>query len=318
MEQKTLRLGAAIVILAVVIRLVSNGFFAAAVNKLIRPETACVLLFLETGRVVRPQAATTPQTEPEATQPQKTAATFSEEDAALVQVNSVCGYEVDLGAMLTAPLDLSLRGEEPTVLILHSHATESYTPTETYQESSPYRTLDEGYNVVSVGAHLAQILEENGVRVIHDKTLHDHPSYSDAYGWARETIAGYLEQYPSIRLVLDIHRDSVEGADGKQLRYTAQVPQGTAARVMMVVGTDASGLSHPDWQENMALAVKLHAQLEKEAPGITRPISFRSQRFNQDQSPGAMLLEMGSAGNTRQEALLAAEITAHAILTLSD
>ena len=316
MEQKTLRLGAVMVIAATVIRLVSSGFFSSAMKSLIKPETACVLMFLETGRVVRPQTPTL-QTEPEVTQPPKAAATFSEADAALVQVNSVCGYDVDLETMLTAPLSLSLAASEPTVLIVHSHGTESYTQTESYRESSPYRTLEEDYNVVSVGAHLAQILEENGVQVIHDKTMHDHPSYSDAYGNSRQAIAHYLAEYPSIQLVLDIHRDSVESADGSQLRYTAQVPQGTAARVMMVVGTDAGGLSHPTWQENMALAVKLHAQLEKNAPGITRPISFRSQRFNQDQSPGAMLLEIGSAGNTRQEALLAAEITAQAILDLS-
>ena len=86
---------------------------------------------------------------------------------------------------------------------------------------------------------------------------------------------------------------------------------------MMVVGTDASGLAHPNWQSNMALAVKLHAQLEKTVPGICRPISFRSQRFNQDQSAGAMLLEIGSAGNTRQEALLAAEVLADSIGALA-
>ena len=259
-------------------------------------------MFMQTGRVVKPLALSR-ETVPEETAPPPEKASFSPEDADLVQVNSLCGYDVDLQAMLAAPLSLPLKTGEPTVLILHSHATESYTKTEDYQESTAYRTLDEDYNMVSVGAEIARILEEGGVTVLHDTALHDHPSYSDAYGNSRRSIAAYLQEYPSIRLVLDIHRDAVEGSGGKQLGYTAQVEDETAARVMLVVGSDASGAEHPDWAENMALAVKLHAQLEKTAPGICRPISFRSQRFNQDQSPGAMLVEIGTAGNTRQEAL---------------
>ena len=74
---------------------------------------------------------------------------------------------------------------------------------------------------------------------------------------------------------------------------------------------------HPKWQENMSLAVKLHAQLEKTCPGICRPISLRSQRFNQDLSTGALSIEVGAAGNTRQEALGGAEILAQAIIALS-
>ena len=147
--------------------------------------------------------------------------------------------------------------------------------------------------------------------------MHDSPSYSSSYSNARKSIRAYLEKYPSIRMVLDIHRDSVENSDGEQLRFTAQKDGQTAAQLMMVVGTDANGLSHPDWPENMSLAVKLHAQLEKNCPGICRPISFRSQRFNQDLSTGAMLIEVGSAGNTRAEALLAAQILGQAILELS-
>jgi len=243
--------------------------------------------------------------------------TLDPEDAQLVEVNSACGYQVDLQAMLEMPLSWDLTQDGPAVLILHSHGTESYTKTEEYQESSDYRTLDLGYNVVSVGEQIAQVLEAGGVQVLHDKTLHDYPSYADSYNHARQAIEKYLAQYPSIRMVLDIHRDSVEDKSGQQIAYTVQAEDGTAAQVMMVVGTDASGLNHPNWRENMALAVKLHAQLEKMAPGVCRPISFRSQRFNQDLSSGAMLIEVGAAGNTRQEALLAAELTAQAILSLA-
>ena len=113
--------------------------------------------------------------------------------------------------------------------------------------------------------------------------------------------------------MLDIHRDAVEASDGEQLGFTV----GSAAQLMLVVGTDASGLSHPGWPENMSLAVKLHAQLEKNTPGICRPISFRSQRFNQDLSPGALIVEVGAAGNTRQEALEAVELLGQAVIDLA-
>lgn len=317
LEQNTLRLGAAIVLAAIVLRLVSNGALAPIGQLLVKPETVRLLMFIETGKAMQPVTASQ-ETVPTETVPPPEKASFSAQDAELVQVNSVCGYDVDLQAMLEAPLSLPLRSEEPTVLILHSHATESYTKTEDYEESTAYRTLDEDYNMVSIGQEIAGVLEEGGIKVLHDKSLHDHPSYTDAYGNSRRSIATYLEEYPSIRLVLDIHRDAVEGSGGKQLGYTIELEEETAARVMLVVGSDASGATHPDWEDNMSLAVKLHAQLERTAPGICRPISFRSQRFNQDQSPGAVLLEVGSAGNTRQEALAAARITAQAILAMAE
>lgn len=332
LEKRSLQVGAVAVVCAILLRMSSGGFLGGVVEALTSPEAVAAILYLETGRVVRltqPQPSTEP-TEPsvteqlqpnqEPTQPQQeepAQAVFAEDDAALVEVNSVCGYDADLPTLLKHPLSWDLTQEEPTVLILHTHGTESYTKTEDYVESSSYRTLDEGYNVVSVGNALAQTLEAGGIKVVHDTTLHDYPSYSDSYNHARDYIEKYLEQYPSISLVLDIHRDAVEDSDGQQVQFTTQVSGQTSAQLMMVVGTDAGGLTHPDWPENMSLAVKLHAQLEKNCPGICRPISFRSQRFNQDMSPGALIVEVGAAGNTRQEALLAAQLLGQAILDLS-
>lgn len=327
LQKRCLQMGTAVIICAILLRLGSNGLFGAAAQALTDPRMAAVLLYLESGRVVRPAepqptavTESVQQTEPAPTVEADTAepvlAVFADADAALVKVNSVCGYDTDLPALLRQSLSWDLKKQEPSVLILHTHATESYTKTEEYTESSSYRTLEEDYNVVSVGERLAQVLEEGGVRVIHDTTLHDYPSYSGAYNHARESTAQILEQYPSISLVLDIHRDAVED-EGKQMCVTVEDAGQQVAQLMMVVGTDAGGLTHPNWPENMSLAVKLHAQLEKTVPGICRPISFRSQRFNQDLSAGALIVEVGAAGNTRQEALLAAERLGQAILALS-
>lgn len=333
LQRRGLQIGAAVIACAVVLRLLGSGVPEKLMSFFGDQRVLSALVFLETGRVVRPaeylgqpeqttpppREATAPETTPQETQPEEppAQAVFAEGDAALVEVNSVCGYDADLPALLQQPLEWDLTQQGPTVLIVHTHGTESYTKTEDYTESSDYRTLDDGYNVVSVGDRLEQLLEEGGVEVIHDRTMHDYPSYSASYNEARASIQAYLKEYPTIRLVLDVHRDSVADSSGRQMRFTVRNGEESVAQLMLVVGTDASGLSHPHWPENMSLAVKLHAQLEKDLPGICRPISFRTQRFNQDLSPGALIVEVGSAGNTRQEALLAVEELAKAVLELS-
>lgn len=327
LEQRTLRVGTAVIVLAIVLRLISGSILDPVTRMLSSSEVSSFLLFLGTGRVIHltqpelPTQAPTDPTQPAdtepVTEPSVTLPVFAPEDAALVEVNNYCGYQADISALLQQPLSWDLTGEEPTVLIVHTHGSESYTKTESYTETSGYRTLDTRYNVVSIGDRIAEILEAGGVRVIHDRTLHDYPSYSGSYDNSRSAIAEYLQQYPSIRMVLDIHRDAMTDSTGNQIGTTVSANGQSAAQLMMVVGTDAGGLKHPQWQTNLALALKLHAQLEKQTPGICRPVSFRSQRFNQDLSAGGMLIEVGAAGNTRQEALNAAELLAQSILSLA-
>lgn len=318
LEKYCLQAGVCMILLAVFLRLCSTGALAAAIEK---PAVFSVLLFMETGRWAyvqeeppreSPTPVIMPTPKPATPAPADPAPlTFQTEDADLVEVYNDCGYEADIAAMLQKPLSWDLTADGPTVLILHSHGSEGY------RESSGYRSLDTGYNVVSVGTHLKEQLEQAGIGVIHDTTMHDQPSYNDSYIEAREAIEEYLEEYPSIRLVLDIHRDAVETADGTQKGYTQTVDGQEAAQLMMVVGTDAGGRNHPNWEENLSLAVKLHVQLEKQNPGICRPISFRAQRFNQDLSAGGMLIEVGAAGNSREEALLGAEVLAEGIIALA-
>lgn len=298
---------------------------ALGIGKPIGEKGAATIFFLETGHILQtqpthpkepeetePPAPQQEATEPEPTQPERLPL-FTEEDAALVQLQNLCGYDTDVPAWLAQPLNWQLQQTQPTVLILHSHGTESYADTKV----DNYHSLNRDKNVVSVGTELTRLLEEAGIGVVHDTAMHDNPSYDNAYPNSRGSVLGYLEQYPSIRLILDLHRDSVADSSGSQIRFTKETERGTAAKMMFVVGSDASGQSHEKWPENMSLAVKLQALLEKENPGLCRPIYFRTQRFNQDLSPGAMLVEMGSAGNTRQEVLLSAQYLAEAIIALS-
>ena len=220
--------------------------------------------------------------------------------------------EPDIGALLAKPLEWNLHGQEPTVLILHTHTTESYTRRgETYRETASWRTLDENYNMVAIGARVGKILEENGIRVVHDGTLHDYPSYSGSYIRSRQTVRERLKEHSGIRLVLDLHRDAA-GTETSQMRTKAVVDGEVSAQLMVVIGTN-----HEQYEENLSLGLKLHAQLEQQCPGIMRPLQLRAQRFNQDLSNGALLIEVGAAGNSHKEAGIAAEELAKAIVALA-
>lgn len=321
-DRKSIRVGAMVIGSAVLLRLMCGGVGSWLTGALTSPEITSMMLFFETGHIVKnpvpiptgethaPQNVGSPEG---ATRDEEGVPVFSDADVGLVAVNNICGYETDIATQLRQPLSWDLTEEAPSVLIIHSHGSESYCE---YADED-YRSGELGDNVVALGDRLVQILETGGVRAVHDRQLHDSPSYSASYSNARRSMESYLAQYPSIRLVLDIHRDAVEGQDGNQMKFVTQVNGMPTAQLMLVVGTDASGLSHPHWPENMSLAVKLHAQLERITPGICRPINFRSQRFNQDLSPGALIVEIGGAGNSLEEAMRGVEILGQAVLELA-
>ncbi len=311
-HRQAIRTGAAVLILAAVIRL--GGFLQP------NPAVLSFFLYLQTGRTA--VAATQPAaTAPEPTVPVLAPGlpAFSAVDLGLVEVSYSCDYRPALEPLLVAPLTWDLTGSSPKVLILHTHATESYTqvPGETYQEAyGDYRTLDENYNMISIGKEVARVLEAGGISVIHDTTLHDYPDYNQSYNNARKTIQAWLEAYPDICLVLDIHRDAAgEGSD--QLVTAGTVGGQASSQLMMVAGTDFAGNTFPDWQQNLALALKLTALLEQQDPGLTRPVTLREHRFNMDLTPGSLIVEVGAAGDTHSQAMLAANALARAVLRLA-
>lgn len=307
MQQKTATyIGLGVLLLALVLRLVTNG-------------TTLSLRLWQTPAFFQ-LAETVPATEPTETDPPPTESLqLAPPDGDQVQISDLVDYEPDVQALLETPLAWNLRSDAPTVLILHTHGSESYTkqPTEAYMEESPYQTYDARYNMISLGQELARVLESGGIRVIHDQMLHDHPSYSDAYDHARQSIASYLAAYPSIQMVIDLHRDALDFAQDPQLTTSAEVNGQKSAQIMLVAGTDVN-LDYPDWQDNLSLGVKLTAVLEKAHPGITRPIQLRAQRFNLDMTAGSLLVEIGANGDTHMQALTAVRALGEAILTLAD
>lgn len=302
-----------------------------------QPEFARWMLFLETGQAVNveeapelprlwvlkveqeqpPAQETAPQPEPEpepvpAPEPTPTVTPVS---ADAITVTGGCTYTYDKAALLAQPSTLDFSGEGPHILIVHTHGTEAYTPTTamSYDAVEPYRTLDASRSVIAVGQALAEQLEANGFSVIHDTAVNDYPSYNDSYWTTLRRIEDWKAQYPNLQMIIDIHRDAVKDDSGSAVALSAQAKGEDCAQLMLVVGTDQGGLSHPGWQENLANALKLQSVLEAMAPGLCRDLDLRTERFNQHMTPGSILVEVGTNGNTLEQALRSAAILADAL-----
>ena len=165
-----------------------------------------------------------------------------------------------------------------------------------------------------IGDEIAAVLEKAGIRVLHDKTLHDYPQYSGAYDRSLATVERYLERYPSIVFVLDVHRDAISDSNGTMYKVISGVAGLNAAQMSFVIGTDGGGLNHPHWQENLKLAAAIQQTLCNDYPTLMRPITVRNSRYNQHTTTGSLLVEMGAAGNSLDEALLSARLLGDAIV----
>ncbi len=232
--------------------------------------------------------------------------------AGSLEINNATSYKVSLAESAAAPKEtnLDLNGE-PEVLIVHTHTTECYIGDEMSGESE--RTTNEQYNVCAVGDVLSDELESYGIKTVHDKTIHDYPSYQGSYSRALNTITADMSKYPSVKMIIDLHRDAYVYPDGTKLSVTTEIDGSRCAQAMLVLGTDTMGLYHPNWRSNLVLAAKIQNAAEIMYPGLMRPINLRRERFNMHVSKGSILIEIGSNGNTLSEAKQAAEYLGKAI-----
>ncbi|MBQ3866483.1 MAG: stage II sporulation protein P [Clostridia bacterium] len=232
-------------------------------------------------------------------------------------------YDIDIPAARAAafPAGTADTGEEPLVLVLHTHATESYLfddtnladfagdGVETYTlKSTPLRSDDPARTVVQVGEVFCETLREKGVPALHCTEMHDREDFNRAYVNSAETVKRLLREHPSIQYVIDLHRDSVTRGDSYVKTYTEATGSPTA-QVMLVVGTNQQG-RHPNWLQNLSVAVAYKDRMDRDLPGFSRAMYLRTARFNQEYLPGCMLLEVGSAMNTLTEAEGAARAAA--------
>lgn len=229
-----------------------------------------------------------------------------------ILVKNETGYSVDVQKMLAEGTPFVFDKKGPQILILHTHATESYSPegAETYDSSESDRTQNTEKNMVKVGEEMVEIFKQKGIEVLHAKKLHDYPNYNGSYGNSLKTAEEYLKKYPSVKMILDIHRDAIVYSDGTKAKVSCTIDGQAAAQLMFVIGTDAGGLEHQNWQKNMQTAVNLQAAAEKKYPGLMRGINLRKERFNEHLTAGSMIIEVGTSGNTLSEAVFSARCIA--------
>lgn len=206
----------------------------------------------------------------------------------------------------------------PQILIMHTHETESYEPytRDFYDSSFTSRTTDDEKNMAAVGDAIAAELERNGIGVIHDVTKHDYPSYNGSYDRSRETVQSILEENPTIKVVLDIHRDAIEREDGTRIAPTAEINGKDAAQVMIISCFDDGSGRLPHYMSNFRFASALQQQLESDFGGLTRPVLFDDRFYNQDLTAGSLLIEVGGHANSIDEAVYSGELIGQSLSNL--
>ena len=230
-----------------------------------------------------------------------------------IRVDNKTDYTIDVAQLLTEGPSIRLQKGQPQILIIHTHSSEAYAMDDfdRYTPSDDSRTQDLQYNIIRIGDALTDALRSYGLEVIHDREIYDYPSYTGSYTRTGTAIEQYLDKYPSIVMVIDVHRDAISNGD-VVYKTTAEGEGNPCAQTMFVVGSDASGLHHPNWESNLKLALYLQAAVHSKHPTLQRTVKLVSERYNQQLTHGSLILEVGSNGNTLREALTAINLFAEA------
>ena len=225
-----------------------------------------------------------------------------------VYIKNASNKTLDAAALAEPGFAAKLTDSAPQVLILHTHGSEAYTMPagREYVSTGTCRTANTTCNAVRVGDEIASVLSAYGISVLHDRTLYDDPLYEGAYGRSVEGIEAYQEKYPSLTFILDIHRDAVEDAQHRQYKLVS-LEDPHAAQLSFIMGSN-----HDGWEENLKLAIAVAEAIKADYPTVMRPITLRNSNYNQHKSLGSMLVEVGAAGNSLEEALFSARIFAAA------
>ena len=224
-----------------------------------------------------------------------------------VYIKNPTSFKIDPAVIAARKKAFTLTPDKPQILIIHTHGSESYNTHGGgwYLPSDSSRSLDNTQNMVAVGAVLAKTLTEAGYNVLHSTTLYDQPTYSTSYSSALKGINAYLKKYPSIQMVIDVHRDAMSATDGTKYKLISRQNGEDCAQMMLVMGTGESGLSFPNWKDNLSFAIRLQQAILEKYPTLMRPISITRHRYNEHATPASMILEVGTDGNLLSEACTA-------------
>ncbi len=225
-------------------------------------------------------------------------------------------YKLNIEELLKQKADLTIQDiSQPTILVYHSHTTESYTLLDAgyYTESFDLRSDDNDKNMVRVGDELCEYLEKMGFGVIHDTAIHDE-NYTGAYASSRKSIDKYLEEYPSIEVTIDVHRDDITYENNTKVKPTAEINGKKAARMMMIAGAEYGRVeNYPDWEYNLRFVLAVQNKVSQMYDGLMRPILFSERKYNMDETHNSFLLEVGTDANTLDEACYSARLFATAL-----
>ena len=237
-----------------------------------------------------------------------------------VYVSRKIDVSIDIAEEIATKPDITiLKNGKPQVLIMHTHTTESYLAEDngTFKIGASSRSTDENLNMIAVGNEIADKLNAAGIVTLHDKTMHDYPSYNGAYERSEVTVKSYLEQYPSIEVVLDIHRDAISTSDTKKIKPTATINGKKAAQVMIINGCEYGNITdYPNWRENLRFGLRVQQAFETMYPGLARPLMFDDRKYNQQLTNGSILIEMGSDSNTLEEAKYSGQLVGDALVSV--
>ena len=228
--------------------------------------------------------------------------------------------DIDVKSFVNANLQYKIeKNDSPQVLIMHTHTTESYmdTDAEYYTAEFSSRNTDNSKNMVKIGDIITDKLNTAGIKTLHDTTQHDYPEYTGSYSRAAKTVNSYLKKYPSIKIVLDLHRDSVSSGESDKVKLITEINGKKAAQVMLVMGSQSGSVTnYPNWQENLKLALKIQQILEVKYPTLARPLLLMSKSYNQPLCTGSVLIEFGTDVNTLEEACYSAEMVGDSLVSL--
>lgn len=229
--------------------------------------------------------------------------------------NTTLEHEIDIQKYLNGKVYANIDKKEPSVLIYHTHTTETYELLDRgfYTNERSSRSENNGENMVRIGEEMCEVLEENGYNTIHDKTIYDK-KYSGAYERSCKKISEILKENPSIQIVLDIHRDAIYQKDGSRIKPVTEIDGRKAAQIMIISGCeDGNVTDFPNWEKNLSFAVQLQNQLKNDNPQLVRPLMFCSRKYNMHLTPCSLLIEVGTDANTLSEAVYSAELFAKSL-----
>ena len=229
-----------------------------------------------------------------------------------ITLTNETNYKLDIEKLINEPLEQKFN-KDSKILIYHTHTNESYISDikDLKNMAIPSRSSNEDINVIRVGKELKNNLIGMNLCTVHSTKYHNIPKDNGAYAKSYNTVQECIKSDPNISITLDIHRDGI--SDLKKLRLVTNIGGKNVAKIMFVVGTNATGLEHTNWKENLKFALRLQEKLINYDASIVKPIFVSKNRYNQNLTNSSLIVEIGGDGNTINESIESTKYLSRAV-----